>query len=78
MRFDLITCVDIIEHVANPVEILKKCSSLLDKGGRLLIVTPDNASFAARLFGYRWWHYRIAHISYFNIETLKFALAAAG
>jgi SAM-dependent methyltransferase len=77
-QFDFITLIDVIEHVGDPVGMLRKCSSLLNKNGKLLIVTPDSASLAARLLGYKWWHYRIAHINYFNIKTLKFALAAAG
>jgi SAM-dependent methyltransferase len=78
MYFDLVTCIDVIEHIDNPVGMLKRCSSLLDKDGKLLIITPDSESVAARLLGYKWWHYRIAHISYFNLKTLKFAIDISG
>jgi 2-polyprenyl-3-methyl-5-hydroxy-6-metoxy-1,4-benzoquinol methylase len=77
-QFDFITLIDVIEHICDPIGMLRQCSSLLNNNGKLLIVTPDSASLVARLLGYRWWHYRIAHISYFNITTLKFALAASG
>ena len=39
---------------------------------------PDLDSVAARLMGWKWWHFRIAHIGYFNKVTLEKALNLAG
>ncbi len=44
----------------------------------LVIVTPDIGSLAARLMGGRWWHYRAAHVNFFNRRSLERLLAAHG
>lgn len=69
-RFDLVTLVDVIEHVANPLQLLRSARSALAPGGLVLVVTPDIGSLTARLLGDRWWHYRLAHIGYFNATSL--------
>ncbi len=68
--FDVVTLIDVIEHVPDPLGLLRNAADLLAPGGRMLIVTPDVNSIAARSMGSRWWHYRIAHIGYFDLETL--------
>lgn len=40
-KFDLIMLNDLIEHPLNPMALLKRASSLLSKGGLLLIWTPN-------------------------------------
>ncbi|MCZ6766810.1 MAG: class I SAM-dependent methyltransferase [bacterium] len=77
-KFDLVLLVDVIEHVENPLQLLMDCSELLVEGGRLIVVTPDVRSIAARLFGQRWWHFRLAHVGYFSRKSLATAAAAAG
>jgi len=76
--FDLITLIDVIEHVSNPVDLLKNIAESLAPGGTAIIVTPDVNSLAARILGRKWWHFRVAHIGYFNKRTLCFALDRAG
>jgi 2-polyprenyl-3-methyl-5-hydroxy-6-metoxy-1,4-benzoquinol methylase len=76
--FDLVTLVDVIEHVAQPAEFLREAVEQMKPDGLCLLVTPDVNSLCARLMGSRWWHYRIAHISYFNIKTLNRLLESAG
>lgn len=75
--YDIVTLIDVIEHVSNPVELLKLVYPMMAKDGLGVVVTPDVSSLTARLMGYRWWHYRIAHIGYFNRATLELALAKA-
>jgi len=76
-RFDLVTCIDVIEHVTDPVALLHACRERLAPGGRLLVVTPDAASVLARVLGRRWWHLRLAHVGYFTRRTLTDALRRA-
>lgn len=75
--YDVITLIDVIEHVPDPVGLLKAINSVLGLDGVIAIVTPDRRSVMARLMGYKWWHYRIAHIGYFDRATLDRALAKA-
>lgn len=76
--FDVVTIIDVIEHVTDPVDLLRSAADLLAPGGILVVVTPDRSSIAAATMGRRWWHYRVAHISYFEPETLEAALGHAG
>ncbi len=76
--FDIITLVDVIEHVTEPARLLVDIRKELDKDGVFLLVTPDVDSLAAKVFGYKWWHYRFAHIGYFNKKTLKLLLDKTG
>lgn len=69
--YDVITMIDVIEHVENPAALLREARRLLADNGVLIIVTPDAASLAARLMGWRWWHYRVAHIGYFTPKNLS-------
>jgi 2-polyprenyl-3-methyl-5-hydroxy-6-metoxy-1,4-benzoquinol methylase len=77
-KFDLVFLVDVIEHVPAPVELLRAAGEALTGNGRFVLVTPDVGSLAARLGGKRWWHFRLAHVGYFNRTTLSDALRRAG
>jgi len=76
--YDVATIVDVIEHVDDPVGVRTLTSEILTPKGIVVVVTPDVDSVAARLLGWRWWHYRIAHIGYFGRKTLAIALRRAG
>lgn len=76
--FDAVMLVDVLEHVADPVGLLRNAAAALAPGGVGVVVTPDAGSLAARLLGWRWWHFRVAHVMYFTRATLHRALAAAG
>jgi len=75
--FDVVTLVDVIEHVSDPVGLLRESCRVLAPGGEVVVVTPDLGSWAPRLLGWRWWHFRVAHIGYFDRSTLDRALRAA-
>ena len=77
-KYDAITCIDVIEHVADPVGLLKDIHAMLDEGGVALIVTPDVNSLARKLLKWQWWHFRIAHISYFAQSNLSLILKQQG
>jgi SAM-dependent methyltransferase len=53
-RYDLITLSHVIEHVPDPIAILRRLASLLAPGGHLVITTPNSKSLGARLFGSHW------------------------
>jgi len=73
-KFSIITLLDIIEHLVEPDAFMTKVDSLLEENGILVLVTPDINSFAARLAGKRWWHFRVAHINFFNLHSLRLLL----
>lgn len=77
-RFDIVFLADVIEHVPDPVALLREARALVAPGGVLLVVTPDAGSLARRLLGQRWWHFRLAHVGYFDEHSLGDACARAG
>lgn len=70
-RFSVITLVDILEHLSDPEPFMSRLQELIQKEGILVIVTPDIDSLAVKLAGKKWWHYRIAHLNFFNRKSLK-------
>ena len=76
--FDVVTGIDVIEHVPDPVGLLKEIAAVMSNDGIAAVVTPDRKSVMARLMGWKWWHYRIAHVGYFDRYTMTRALDAAG
>jgi 2-polyprenyl-3-methyl-5-hydroxy-6-metoxy-1,4-benzoquinol methylase len=76
--YDIVTLIDVIEHVKDPAGLLKAASTVLASDGLIAIVTPDASSVAARIMGWRWWHYRIAHIGYFNSTNLALLCGRTG
>ncbi len=76
--YDVVTAVDVIEHVPDPVGLMSAVAGAMSPNGIAVFVTPDAGSLAARILGWSWWHYRIAHIGYFDKRTLSRAVEAAG
>jgi 2-polyprenyl-3-methyl-5-hydroxy-6-metoxy-1,4-benzoquinol methylase len=76
--FDVITLIDVLEHVSTPVQLLRDIAAHLKPDGIAVLTTPDVRSLAAGILGPRWWHFRVAHIGYFDRWTLRKALDAAG
>lgn len=76
--YDVVVVMDVVEHVADPVGLLREARQVAAAGGLVAVVTPDVRSVAARLLGRRWWHYRVAHVGYFHKKTLRLAGEKAG
>ena len=77
-KFAAITLLDVLEHVTDPGALLTAANGFLAPGGMLVIVTPDIGSLAARVMGGRWWHYRVAHLNFFNRRSLDWLLEKHG
>jgi SAM-dependent methyltransferase len=77
-KFRVITLLDVLEHVTDPGIFLSVLNGFLAPGCMLVIVTPDIRSLAARIMGGRWWHYRVAHLNFFNLDSLGWLLEKHG
>ncbi len=70
-RFNAVTLWDVLEHVVEPTNLMRKCGELLKPGGLLLLNVPDLDSLEARLLGRRWPLLLPEHLNYFNRTSLK-------
>jgi len=75
--FDVVTLIDVLEHLADPKAAVLRAARLLKPGGLLYIVTPDIESLSAKLLRGYWWGLRPAHMHYFSPATLECLLAEA-
>lgn len=48
-KYDLITCVEVFEHLENPWRLARKINSLLSPGGHLIVTTPNPESIRSLL-----------------------------
>lgn len=74
-RFDIIALLGVVEHVTDPILLLKQSHKLLKPNGFLLIQTPNSASFLAKTFGKYWPPFEpVEHIHLFGEKSMKIAL----
>lgn len=76
--FDVIHLSEVIEHVAEPMALLRWCRAHLVRGGCLVVQTGNIDALASRLKGASWDYFRPVHVSYFSARTLRDAVRRAG
>ena len=55
--YDIVSAIDVIEHVDKPLDLLIEIRDLLAADGIGVLVTPDIGSITARLMRRKWWHF---------------------
>jgi 2-polyprenyl-3-methyl-5-hydroxy-6-metoxy-1,4-benzoquinol methylase len=77
--FDAITMHHVIEHVYDPVSLLREICRILKPGGRLIVVTPNINSWGHERFGENWRGLEPPrHVRLFSTHALGNAAATAG
>ncbi len=78
-RYDLIVMTNFIEHVTDPVSVLRRCGELLRPGGLILGETPNVASWDYALFRREWGGYHTPrHLCLFDTNNLRLVAERAG
>jgi 2-polyprenyl-3-methyl-5-hydroxy-6-metoxy-1,4-benzoquinol methylase len=75
--FDVITAVEVLEHVADPRATLARISGLLSPGGLFFYTTGNARPYAARLAA---WSYVVPelHVSFYEPRTMERLIRDAG
>jgi SAM-dependent methyltransferase len=71
--FDVITMIDVLEHLANPLEGLRRVSRWLRPGGRLIVGTGNSDALPWRLSRLRYWYYFPQHITFVGGRWFEWA-----
>jgi SAM-dependent methyltransferase len=78
-RFDLIILFQVLEHLSDPVAVLKRAAALLGDGGRIVVGVPNRASWQAAFGRGAWFHLDVPrHLVHFTPAALAATAAQAG
>jgi 2-polyprenyl-3-methyl-5-hydroxy-6-metoxy-1,4-benzoquinol methylase len=77
-RYDAVTLFDLIEHVADPVALLRQAAFVLRPGGVLGVKTPNLDCPEAEVFGAHYHSLKREHLAFFSPDSLTATAASAG
>lgn len=77
--YDVICGWDTLEHVPDPLAVLRRIRDLIADDGTLALSTPYYSSIPSRMLGRRWWTLKpTEHIWHYTPYTLRLLAARAG
>jgi 2-polyprenyl-3-methyl-5-hydroxy-6-metoxy-1,4-benzoquinol methylase len=80
--FDTLTLFEVVEHLREPLPLLRECRRVLKPRGILLISTGNAASWTVAAMGARWDYFHIekdgGHVSFFNPRSMERLAANTG
>jgi len=78
-NFDVILMSQVIEHLPDPVEALKRAGRWLAPGGKVVLITPNASSLCFKFFGSHWFPLEAPrHLFLFDPDTIRRLAAKAG
>ena len=70
--FDVVTMYHVLEHMSDPESAIGECSRILEKGGLLVVATPNIRSIQSSLGARLWFHLDIPyHLYHFSEQGLS-------
>jgi SAM-dependent methyltransferase len=75
--FDMVTCIEVLEHTVEPLEVLRNIRRLLKTGGLFFLTTGNARPYRRNLLQWRY-VYPDVHISYYEPDSLRRALTLTG
>lgn len=78
--FDVISLMDVIEHLRDPFNVIKKIRELISEDGLLILTTMDSDGLVSRILGKRLEDFRRIreHLYFFSRKSLTDALSSNG
>lgn len=78
--FDVVTMIQVIEHVADPQKVMRSVNRTLRPGGVFLLETPNMASWDRRFFAQKTWggYHFPRHWTLWDLESIAWTLKQAG
>lgn len=75
-----VTFWDVVEHLVDPRDILRRAHNLLEPSGILAISMPNVAGIKSRVLGRRWRYFRpqFGHVMHYSPPTLAWLARQAG
>ena len=78
-KFDIVVLFHTLEHITEPITLLKNIKKLLKPKGKILIEVPNSDDFHLKLNKfYKEFYWERAHIHYFNPKILKNVIHKSG
>jgi SAM-dependent methyltransferase len=78
-RFDLIVMFQVLEHIGEPVALLRECAKRLAPRGLLIANVPNFSSWQSRLAGSKWMHLDVPrHLVHYTPQSMAETLERAG
>lgn len=77
--FDVIVLSQVIEHLPDPISVLKSLHQKLKPEGHLLVTCPNARSFWAKMFGIAWSHWHVPyHLFHYTPSSITKLGAESG
>jgi SAM-dependent methyltransferase len=78
-RFNLVILFQVLEHLSDPLAVVKNGAAVLQPGGLMVVAVPNAASWQARTFGRFWFHLDVPrHLQHFSPHSLSRVFTRAG
>ena len=76
--FDVIAAFHVLEHVTDPVGLLRQMVSLVRPSGLVYVRVPNLNTWYRHALGSSWWGFSLDHVGHFTAASLRRAMTDAG